>query len=109
MGSKTAAEIIHFRGLSSDIEKAIVNRNTDIHKEHVSWLKTREIVLKNSPIPLWSYGKAISQPKLKDLQSIMPLILPAVKQFYKNIVGKGEVSDDIEGYNAPLDFDVEGD
>lgn len=142
---------VHFMGKTDfygtgDIEKSIVNRKTDINKEKVNWLKTREIVLTKGDkfsiemragcgdsdktqtvdirkkcgrptqqpffftlklVSLWPQGKPISSAKLADIKSVMHLIPSDAKLFYKGLVPDGSVVDDLEGFNAPLDFVLE--
>ncbi|XP_046664049.1 uncharacterized protein LOC124356846 [Homalodisca vitripennis] len=60
----------------------------------------------NLPL-LWPNGKGISLPKLKDLKSIMSLIPSDAKEFYKQFSSDTNVQDDIDGFNANLDFELE--
>ena len=60
-------------------------------------------------VSLWPHGKPISPAKLADIQSVMHLIPSDAKRFYKGFVPDASVVDDTEGFNAPLDFEVEED
>jgi hypothetical protein len=57
----------------------------------------------------WPNGKGISQPKMKDLKSMLSLIPSDAKPFYRNFFKDPRVCDDIEGFNADLDFEIDFD
>lgn len=60
-------------------------------------------------VQMWTNGKDIAAPKLKDIKSVMHLIPSDAKHFYLSLSGSRSVEDDVEGYCAPLDFDVDND
>lgn len=57
---------------------------------------------------MWPQGKPILSAKLADIKSVTHLIPSDAKLFYKGLVTDGSVVDDLEGFNAPLDFVLEG-
>lgn len=58
-------------------------------------------------LPMWQNGKEISVPKLQDIKSIMHLIPEDCQDFYRNLVGKEGLEDDVDGFTGPPDFEVE--
>jgi hypothetical protein len=56
---------------------------------------------------LWPDGKPISDPKLKDVKSLLNLIPSDAKQFYRGFFSHQDIEDDIDGFNTNLDFEVE--
>lgn len=58
---------------------------------------------------LWPKGKPISKEKIKDIKSIMKLIPDDCIEVYTTLFYDERVEDDIEGYNAKLDFQIEAD
>lgn len=59
-------------------------------------------------ILLWPSGKPISQPKLEDLKTLLPLIPKDARPLYRSFYSDDDVQDDIDGFNGHLDFEVEG-
>ncbi|CAG9765894.1 unnamed protein product [Ceutorhynchus assimilis] len=59
--------------------------------------------------PLWPDGKPIAEAKLKDIKSYLHLIPLADHPFYVNLIGDDTIEEDLEGYNANLDFEIEED
>ena len=53
----------------------------------------------------WPNGKGISQPKMKDLKSMLHLIPNDAKPFYRKCFE--DIVDDIDGFNGELDFEIE--
>lgn len=45
-------------------------------------------------------------PNLKDIQSYSYLIPAADHAFYTNLVGDPTITEDIDGYNGDLDFEL---
>lgn len=58
---------------------------------------------------LWPKGKAISDAKLADIESLLHLIPGDAKQFYTNITADSNTVDDIDGFDGSMDFEVEED
>lgn len=58
-------------------------------------------------VSLWPDGKPISVEKLNDIQSYLQLIPPDCQDFFKNLTSSADIIDDVDGFNAGLDFDVE--
>ena len=56
---------------------------------------------------VWPNGKPISDPKLKDLQSILHLIPADAQPFYKNLASSGHIEDDVERFTGTPDFEME--
>jgi hypothetical protein len=57
----------------------------------------------------WPGGKGISQPKMKDLTFMLSLIPSDAKPFHRNFFENPRVCDDIEGFTADLDFEIDFD
>lgn len=55
----------------------------------------------------WPNGKGISQPKMKDLKSMLHLIPNDAKPFYRKFFEDVSIVDDIDGFNGELDFEIE--
>lgn len=58
---------------------------------------------------LWPNGKPIAAAKLSDIKSLMHLIPRDAHTFYKNLRGDNNVEDDIDGFGAEPDFEIEYD
>ncbi|CAH1107451.1 unnamed protein product [Psylliodes chrysocephalus] len=75
-------------------------------------LTPKQNIKKYHPFPeslelLWPEGNAISTPKLKDIQSILHLIPSSEQEFYTSLLSNDNVVDDIDGFNADVDFEFE--
>lgn len=64
---------------------------------------------KQSLVPMWTKGKPIAAPKLKDLKSVMHLIPFDAKAFYASLCSSEDVEDDVDGFCATPDFVVDVD
>lgn len=58
-------------------------------------------------VPLWPNGKPLSVEKLNDLKSLMKFIPNDARHVYRLLFSNADIEDDIEGFNGPLDFEVE--
>lgn len=60
---------------------------------------------------LWPEGRPLSQEKVKDLKSMLPLIDEDDQHFYQflNNAQTCEFNDDVDGFGATIDFDAEAD
>lgn len=58
-------------------------------------------------ILLWPDGKEIPQAKLDDLRSMFDLIPKDCLPFYQNLKGNADLIEDVDGYNAILDFNID--
>ena len=57
---------------------------------------------------LYLLPKPIAPAKLSDIRSLMDLIPPDSKPFYESLVSSNEVTDDLEMFGVPPDFDIDG-
>lgn len=57
--------------------------------------------------PLWPTGKPVPHAKLRDLKSMLHLILQDSYEFYVKLVGNDDIEDDLEGFSDPPDFEIE--
>lgn len=128
---------------AANLEKLITNRKKTVTGEKISWLKTKEILLRKEEVyslfmrqtlkdeyeevdlkkrqrgrqhltlsmdkmhKLWPNGKPIAAAKLNDIKSLMHLIPKDAHAFYKNLTGDDNLEDDIDGFGAEPDFEVE--
>lgn len=69
--------------------------------------KPQHISLSQYLQPLWPTGKPIAEVKLKDIKSYLHLIPQADHPFYINLIGDDTIEEDLQGYNAELDFQLE--
>lgn len=55
---------------------------------------------------LYPTGKVISDKKLADIKSLMPLVPMDARSFYENLQSRA-FEDDVEGFGRTVDFEVE--
>ncbi|XP_039281706.1 uncharacterized protein LOC111064507 isoform X2 [Nilaparvata lugens] len=65
---------------------------------------TNDVFLHSRLAPLWPNGKKISVEKKKDIQTMIHLIPKDFHNFYKGFISEEGLQDDIDGYNAAIDF-----
>ncbi|CAH2003941.1 unnamed protein product [Acanthoscelides obtectus] len=82
---------------------------TDNYKE-IDIKKGKQTMLFSRHLqPLWPNGKPVAEAKVKGIKSYLNLIPPADHPFYVNLTGDDTIKEYTEGYNAELDFQIQGD
>ncbi|KAJ8710677.1 hypothetical protein PYW08_009192 [Mythimna loreyi] len=82
-------------------------QEVDLNKRPKRGTQNAPLRFSNLYEQLWPEGKLISQPKLDDIKSLLPLIPSDARQYYENLAASQDLEDDVEGFNGSIDFDIE--